>query len=96
MSKHRLHKDKPNGINKESLFTIMGKLTAQQRGILSLKYFEDMSLRQVSYILDIGYFRVLLLFLNAQTRLKLLLIISGHPVITLKRLIAAFGKFTSN
>lgn len=74
----------------------MGKLSAQQRAILSLKYFEDMNLGQASYILDIGYFRVLWLFLNAHIRLKLLLIMSGHPVITLKRLIAAFDKFTRN
>ena len=86
---------KPVGINKESLFTIMGKLSVQQRGILSLKYCENMSLGQVSYILDMGYFRLLLDLLGAQIKLKLLLIMNGYHVIPLKRLMAVFGELTN-
>jgi hypothetical protein len=86
---------KPVGINKESLFTIMGKLSVQQRGILSLKYFEDMSLGQVSYILDMEYFRLLLYLLGAKIKLKLLLIMNGYRVIPLKRLMAVFGELTN-
>lgn len=54
MSRPRLRKEKSDGISKEILFAIRGRLSVQQRAILSLKYFEDMSLGQVSYMLDMA------------------------------------------
>ena len=82
------------GINKEGLFAIMGKLSVQQRAILSLKYLEDVSVGQVSYILDMGYFRLLLHLLWAKIKLKLLLVMNGYRIIHLNRLLAIFGKLT--
>lgn len=95
MFKPRLRKEKSDGISKEILFAKMGRLSVQQRSILSLKFFEDMSLGQVSYILDMGYFQLLLYLLGATIKLKLLLIMNGYHVIRLKRLIAVFGELTS-
>ena len=95
MPKQQLHKDKSDRISKDALFAIMGRLSVQQRAILSLKYFEGMSLRQVSYVLDMGYLRVLWHVLSTHMRLKLLLIRNGYRAIGLKRLVAVFGKLTS-
>ena len=95
MPKQQLNKNKSDAISKDTLFAIMGKLSVRQRAILSLKYFESMSPRQVSYVLDMGYFRVLWHVLSIHMRLKLLLIINGYHAITLKRLIAVFGQMTS-
>jgi len=95
MCRPKLRKEKSDGINKETLFAIMSRLSIQQRAILSLKFFEDMNLRQVSYILDMGYFRLLLYLLVAKIKLKLLLIMNGYRVIPLKRLKAVFGELTN-
>ena len=96
MPKQQLNKNKSDRISKDILFAIMGRLSVRQRAVLSLKYFEGMSLRQVSYVLDIGYLRALWHVLSTHMRLKLLLIINGYHAITLKRLIAIFGQVTSN
>jgi hypothetical protein len=95
MSKPRLRKEKSDGISKKTLFAIMGRLSVQQRSILSLKFFEDMSLGQVSYILDMGYFRLLLYLLGAKIKLKSLLVMNGYRIIRLKRLLAIFEELTS-
>ena len=95
MPKQQL-KNKSDRISKDILFAIMGRLSVRQRAVLSLKYFEGMSPRQVSYVLDIGCLRVLWHVLSIHMRLKLLLIINGYHAVTLKRVIAAFGQVTSN
>ena len=95
MPKQQLNKNKSDRIGKDTMFAIMGKLSVRQRAILSLKYFEGMSPRQVSYVLDMGYFRVLWHVLSIRTRLKLLLMINGYHAVTFKTLIAAFGQMTS-
>ena len=95
MFKASLWKEKPDGINKETLFAIMAKLNIQQRAILSLRFIENMSLEQVSYILNMGYLWVIWHLLNARIRLKLLLIINGYHAITLKQFMIVFGQVTS-
>jgi len=95
MPKQQLNKDKSDGISHDVLFAIMGRLSVRQRAVLSLKYFEDMNLGQVSYVLEMGYFHVMWYILNTHIRLKLLLMFNGYYAIPLKRFIAVFGKLTN-
>ena len=95
MSTQRLYKDITDDIGKNALFAIMGRLSIRQRAVLSLRYLEGMGIGQVSYVLDMGYIRVIRHILNARIKLKLAMIISGYHDIPLKRFITAFGILTS-
>ena len=94
MAIQRLYKDRTDGIGKDTLFAIMGRLSVRQRAILSLRYVEGMNLGQISYTLGIRYLGILSYLMIALIRLKLLLIIGRYRAITLKSLMTAFGKLT--
>jgi DNA-directed RNA polymerase specialized sigma24 family protein len=95
MHTQRLQKDKTDCIGKDALFAIIGRLSIQQRAVLSLRCIEDMNLKEVSYILDSGYAQVIWHILTARIKLKFLMVTGGHHTFPLKRFITVFGKLTS-
>jgi len=96
MPKRNLNEDRSHEISKDALFSIMNGLTVRQRAILSLKYFEGMSFRQISYVVEMGWLEVLYSILYIRVKLKLLSMRrNGYKAISFKELIAVFGKITS-
>ena len=95
MPKRNLNEDRSHEISKDALFSIMNGLTVRQRAILSLKYFEGMSLGQMSYVMEMGQLKVLCNILYIRVKLRLLSIRNGCNGIPFKELIAVFGKITS-
>lgn len=95
MSERNLNEDGSHEISKDALFSIMSGLTVQQRAILSLKYFEGMSIRQISYVVEMRWLRVICNILYIRVKLKLLSMCNGYNAISLKELLIIFRKITS-
>ncbi len=82
------------GIDEEFVFFVMSQLSIQQRQILSLKYFENMSLSEVVLVLKLGDVRTVWCLMSAVLKVKKLLIINGHKTPTLKSFLISFGQLT--
>ncbi len=95
MYEQGLDKNGTDGIDQHILFAIMGRLSVRRRAVLPLRYLDGMDIGQVSYVLDMGYIRLIWQIFNAHIKLKLMMITSGYHTIPLKRFLTIFGKLTS-
>jgi len=94
MSHNKLRSRNEVKINRDTLFTIMGKLSLRQRAVLSLRYFEKMSTEQIAYILGTGYCNIIWHLLTSHIRLKMDLITNGYRTLSLKGFLIRFRSST--
>ena len=86
---------KPNKLNRKTVFSIINKLGIYERSVLSLKYFDNLSIRQISDVMGMNNFGIYRILFITHIKLKYFLIISGNSKIALKKFIITFGKLTA-
>ena len=89
----RFHQNNCGGINKDSLFSLLNKLTVYQRTVLVLSHFDKMTTEDISYILEIGYWKVIYYRLISSIKLKVLLVVFGY-FSSVDRFLGWFGQLT--
>ena len=87
-----------NTINKEikqAIFQAMARLNDQQKAVLSLRCFENMSFSKIAYIMDTSELNSRIAFHRAKKKLQKHLCISGFSKKNLLPALIIFGKLTA-
>ena len=87
-----------NAINKEikqAIFQAMSKLNDQQKAVLSLRCFENLSFNKIAYVMDLSEFNSRIIFHRAKKKLQKHLCKSGFTKKNLLPALIIFGKLTA-
>jgi DNA-directed RNA polymerase specialized sigma24 family protein len=82
-------------IDAELVFAVMAMLSYRQRMVLSLRYFEKMSLSTIARILDFGYLQTVFYLFSVKRDLKKHISALGLGSDSLNDFIDLFGKLTA-